>query len=79
MVGSRLFRSTPLFLRRISSLSFSSNLLATLLLCGATVLKATFTLKEAPCELGSIGFQDIFSFYVPSDDKERMKFIGIHR
>ncbi|KAM7538989.1 hypothetical protein Aperf_G00000055507 [Anoplocephala perfoliata] len=76
MVGSHFFHGTPSFFRRISSLSFSSNLLATLLLCGATILKGTFTLKEAPCELGSIGFQDIFSFYVPSDDKDRMKFIA---
>ena len=76
MLGSRTPRSSPQFLRRISSLSFSSNLLATLLLCGATVLKATFSLKDAPCELNSIGFQDILSFYASSNDKERRKFKG---
>ncbi|VUZ43498.1 unnamed protein product [Hymenolepis diminuta] len=73
-VGSRSFRGAPLFLRRIKSLSFSSNLLATLLLCGATVLKSTFTLKDSPCELNSIGFQDIFSFYAAPGDKEKTRF-----
>ncbi|VUZ43497.1 unnamed protein product [Hymenolepis diminuta] len=79
-VGSRSFRGAPLFLRRIKSLSFSSNLLATLLLCGATVLKSTFTLKDSPCELNSIGFQDIFSFYAAPGDKEKTRFARVlHR
>uniref|UniRef100_A0A5K3FG84 MARVEL domain-containing protein n=1 Tax=Mesocestoides corti TaxID=53468 RepID=A0A5K3FG84_MESCO len=68
--------SSSVFLRRIGSLSFSSNLLATLLLCGALVLKATFTIREAPCQLNSIGFQDIFSYYLTSGDEERKEFIG---
>nr|CDS18902.1 expressed protein [Echinococcus granulosus] len=66
----------PIFRRRIGGLSFSSNLLSALLLCGATVLRATFTMKNAPCELNSIGFQDVFSFYSSPNDEEKRKFVG---
>lgn len=66
----------PIFRHRIGGLSFSSNLLASLLLCGATVLRATFTMKDAPCKLNSIGFQDIFLFNSSSNDKEKRKFVG---
>lgn len=76
VVDSHSFRGAPQFLRRVKSLSFSSNLLATLLLCGSTVLKSTFTLKYSPCELNSIGFQDILSFYAALDSKEKTKFTG---
>ncbi|KAL5103450.1 Coiled-coil domain-containing protein 25 [Taenia crassiceps] len=33
-------------------------------------------MKDAPCKLNSIGFQDIFSFNTSSNDKEKQKFVG---
>ncbi|KAL5962914.1 hypothetical protein TSMEX_009337 [Taenia solium] len=33
-------------------------------------------MKDAPCKLNSIGFQDIFSFNSSSSDKEKQKFVG---
>uniref|UniRef100_A0A0V0J567 Transmembrane protein 127 n=1 Tax=Schistocephalus solidus TaxID=70667 RepID=A0A0V0J567_SCHSO len=66
--GTGTVPNTPLFLKRRSNLAFFSNLLATLLLCAAVILKDSFLLSNAPCQLKAVGFQDIFSFRRVSRD-----------
>lgn len=35
------------------------------------MLKDSLTLSEAPCQLKTIGFQDVFSFYTKTDNPQR--------